>query len=176
MKKLISCIVLALSILVVGCKKEDTNNTTTGNTSQFPVFSGYTATDMNAVPMGSADTTDWTHDNSWLTSEKNLFPQLQNMTSNFEPYASIYMFPAFPNPISATTNFLLSKESDVRFSFRVVNKNFNVLLSQDSMYSSTFALNTAGLTSSTDTMVRIYYLFERNDSCLFKGHGDLKIN
>jgi len=126
--------------------------------------------------MGLTDPSDWTNDTNWVSSEENLFPQFQNLITDFAPYPNIQIFPAYPNPTASVTNFQLSKDSDVRFSFSVVNENFNVLASSDSLYTNAFALNTTGIASAADTMIRVYYYFERNDSCLYKGHGDLRIN
>lgn len=176
MKKNYSYLLAVLLIFNVGCKKDNTNNPSSGSSTNFPLFTGYTSTDNSGVPMGLTDPTDWINDTNWLPSEENLFPQYQNLINDFEHDTTIQIYPAYPNPTSSVTFFQLSKESDVRFSFRVVNKNFNTIASADSLYINSFGINTIDIASPTDTMVRIYYFFERNDSCLYKGHGDIKIN
>lgn len=169
-------ITVILTSFLVGCKKDDSNIQTGSTLTNYPLFTGYTSTDNNGAPTWLTDSTDWTNDTSWISSEKSLFPQYLYLTHDFEPYSSIQFHPAYPNPTTSTTNFYLTKATDIRLSFKVVNSNFNVIASSDSIYSNSFGVNTAAIISPVDTMIRIYYIFERNDSCLYKGHGDIKID
>jgi hypothetical protein len=176
MIRLYILIIIILTSIIVGCKKDD-SNIQTGNTSNnYPSFTGYTSTDNSGVPTGLNDPTDWTNDTNWVYSEENLFPQLQFLTSDFEAYSNIEVHPAYPNPASSNPSVQITKASDVLLSFKVVNSTFNVIASMDSIYSNAFTINTETIISPADTMIRIYYLLERNDSCLYKGHGDIKIN
>lgn len=178
MKKHLIWLTAILSITLVGCNKEETGPQTgaSGSSGNYPSFTGYTSTDNNGMLTAYYDSTDWENDTNWISVEENLFPEFPNLVSDFEAYSSVGIFPAYPNPTSSATYFQLSKESNVRFSYRVVNKNFITIASSDSVYNNSFGLNTMNVVSPTDTMVRVYYFFERNDSCLYKGHGDLKIN
>jgi hypothetical protein len=72
------------------------------------------------------------------------------------------------------TNLSITKESDMRISFRVVD--FNIIVSADSMYANLFAVDLSTVLDPADTLVRMYYFLERYDSCLYKGHGDFRMN
>ena len=62
------------------------------------------------------------------------------------------------------------------FRIRLVNQEFDILVATDSIYSKNMAFKLDELNISANSMLRLYYMFVRNDSCLFKGHGDIKTN
>ena len=170
MKKLKITVYIVLFVFV-GCEKEENHS------SDIPTFSGYTATDIFGVPMGLTDTTDWTNDDVWLAVEKKLFANYESYINNcfFDSKTSIY--PSYPNP-TVNRLFYISviKDSNTMYMIRVVNKHFDKLILEDSISRKTIIFNLTGLTQDSDTMLRAYYMFIRNDSCLYKGHGDIKIN
>lgn len=139
------------------CRVDDSGNQICGNTSFFPVFSDYTSTDILGIQTGLYDSTDWVNDTNWLICEENLFPQFQNLTKGFEKYSNIQISPAFPNPTNSSIIFNYSKESDVRFSFRIVNKNLKIIRSLDSIYNNSVLINVKDVVSASDKIVRIYY-------------------
>lgn len=162
---------------ILGCKKED-NNIVSGGTqnSNTPPFNGYTATDITGVPMGLTDSTDWTTNDTWLTVEKELFDDYESFVNNCPLDSNLTVYPAYPNPTADLFFLTFVKDSSARFRIRIVNQQFDKLISADSIYSNNIAIDLNGLITSSDTMVRAYYMFVLNDSCLFKGHGDIKIN
>jgi len=148
-------------ILFLSCKKENDNNT---------IFTGITVTD-NVGRISSRDTTDWKLFENWSEKENSLFDDNLNSacsTGDFD-----YSIIAYPNPCSGIINLHISKPETMRLAFRVVDKNYNVLITQDSLYSSTIAFNFSYIHISNET-VRIYYKLY-GESCAFRGHGDLKI-
>jgi len=173
MKRIYLSLIISFTFLLLGCQKEEPKG---GNSPGYPNISGYTATDNNGNLMGLIDESDWIYDSNWSIGVENLFPEFQNLVNDFGHYSTIQMYPGYPNPTSSASYFSMIKDNDIRVSFRVVNKYHQVIASADSMYSSTFGVNTPAIVSSTDTLIRIYYFFERNDSCLYKGHGDIKVN
>ena len=58
-----------------------------------------------------------------------------------------------------------------RFSYRLVDKNFNVLRAYDSIYANVLQFNFENLDLFNDT-VRLYYK-STLDGCEFRGHGDI---
>ncbi len=167
-------LLLSISLLLLNCKKEKVN--TSNSTGTYPLLSDYTATDNYGVSMGKTDATDWNNDLNWLSSEQNLFSNFGSLIKTVNPYNTISFKPAFPNPTGSNVNFYFVKPSNVKFYYRLVNKDFKVIQSGDSILYDVFKMAISDIVSKSDTMVRMYYYFERNDSCLYKGHGDLKVN
>lgn len=175
MKKRYLFILAPFLLFTLSCKKEVEEVLGTQATYNLPTFSGYTPTDANGVIMGTADATDWTNDATWTADEENLFPELANLTTGFPAYTSIQFHPSFPNPTSGASNFAVTKDSDMKISFRLVDSQGTILTQSSSQFAVPFAINTGGL-STSDTLIRLYYIIERNDSLLYRGHGDIRKN
>lgn len=137
-------------------------------------FTGISRTDNLGVPIAAADTSDWHANDAWEAKEANLF--LNGLNSGF-PCATIntsYQIAAYPNPASNQIALSLSLDnvSATQFGYRLVDENFNVLLSNDNILSSnSLMLNLSGL--PTDTL-RLYYKFVHS-GCEYRGHGDILI-
>jgi hypothetical protein len=132
--------------LLAGCKK---------STEEIPtiLFEGFTYRDVNGNLI-SEDTTDWRWDDSWTQFEHSLFNDIQKPLCPIEE-APQWVLRAYPNPI--TTDYMnIGLLDNNRFSYRLVDKNFNVLRAYDSIYANVLQFN-----------------FENLDGCEFRGHGDI---
>jgi arginyl-tRNA--protein-N-Asp/Glu arginylyltransferase len=81
--------------------------------------------------------------------------------------------PSYLNHYSTKFNLGFTKPAGSRFAFRIVDRNYNVILSLDSVYSNGLLIDVQGFDITNDT-VRMYYKFFGPD-CELKGHGDIKI-
>ena len=168
---------LLFLIIFFGCKKDKKVSGSGSVGASTPVvFSGFTVTDNLGAANGVVDSTDWTYDKSWTQSEKQLFMGFKsNLDSCFKD-AGISIFPAYANPTTGTFSLAHKPVSNTLLNLRIVNKKFEKIVSADSVSSGTIAIKLDGLINNTDTLVRVYYLFTRNDSCVYKGHGDVRVN
>ncbi len=65
------------------------------------------------------------------------------------------------------------KPEDSRLALRIVDQDFNVLISLDSIYVSTLSFNLTSLNVSNE-IVRVYYKIF-GEECELRGHGDIKV-
>jgi hypothetical protein len=175
MKKLNIVLFIAFFI-IIGCNKEENNSIPTDNQNIIPTFSGYTAMDEVGNPIGVADTSDWTNDDDWMIEEKALFEDYESLSHKIPFDTGLKIHPAFPNPCSEIFLLALVKDSITMFRAKLVNQKFDILIAADSIYNKTMMFKLDELNISTDSMLRLYYMFIKDDSCLYKGHGDIKIN
>ncbi len=152
---------LLLLVLFANCKKKDNS---TGPSIQS--YGGISATDANGDKQ-SNDPTDWTINETWNEKEGSLFA---GSYSTGCPATFNYSIIGFPNP--ATTIFAIgaSKTTNATLQMRIVDRNYNVLMSKDTMPDVLY-INTSALGGVKDT-VRVYYRFIEN-GCEFRGHGDV---
>jgi hypothetical protein len=131
-------------------------------------FTGITGMDKFGAVVGKADTTDWRTDDQWLDKEQKLFSE--NFSANCaDPGKYRIMF--YPNPCRSKSTLYAVKDSGVRVAIRLVDKNFNVIMSQDSVYVSSLSVDLSSFTLN-DT-IRLYYKFITPDNCEYWGHGDI---
>jgi hypothetical protein len=83
-----------------------------------------------------------------------------------------YSIAAFANPNNGYFTVSVRKPATARIQFRLVNKNFRVLISHDDMTADQFALNAS--TFGVKGIVRLYYKLVDGE-CEFRGHGDIEI-
>jgi hypothetical protein len=69
----------------------------------------------------------------------------------------------------------LVKDSSTRVDFRIINQNFEILASYDSIYSQQIAMTFKDIITEHDSIIRIYYRLVKVDNCGFIGHGDILI-
>ena len=160
-------IILVSLILVtgfIGCTKENKDSAL-----DKIYFSGITKTDLMGNLLSNPDTTDWRFDDKWVTKEEDLF-SVKYKSSNQKSTASIYLY---PNPfqdifrISFYNNPKLS-----RLSIRLINKDFKVILKNDSIHGSVSIV--PSYINGYDTL-RLYYKLIDTLNFEFKGHGDILI-
>jgi hypothetical protein len=168
--KTISFCLFTLCFLSYQCKKQALPPTTIN-------FNGITKTDFNAQPLGAVDPTDWTLNDNWTAQEIALFSGGRTVCTSVLSDEKI--FSAAPNPAAGGEfNVGVQAKENVGFMFRIIDKNFNVLLKNDTLtfktgYNTlTFNLPSANITIK-DT-VRIYYKMVRG-TCEMRGHGDVLI-
>lgn len=156
--------VCILTVFAVSCKDDVTKN------PESIVFKGIRVTDVNGKVYEN-DPTDWLLAENWNETENSLFAEKR---TNLCDTASIgYKVVSYPNPCNGIFNLYISKPIDSRFAFRIVDRNYNLLLSQDSVYSNGIAINVTKFNITNDTL-RLYYKLFGLD-CELKGHGDIKI-
>ncbi len=162
MNRLIFC--LGLSLLIISCEKGKNDE----NQDNI-VFGGITCTTYEGIII-SKDTNDWKLNEFWNVNEVSLFVnQMENHCNNNDLEYSII---AYPNPCGGIFYLDISKPEESLFAFRIIDKEFNVLMSKDSIRTSiAISLNDFGLMNDT---VRIYYKFLGHE-CELNGHGDIKI-
>ncbi len=165
---LLFVILLPFSSAIVSCGGD---NDTTDTTTDVIVFKGIRVTDTNGKVYEN-DLSDWTLTEAWTDKENSLF--VEKKVNLCDTSNSIYGISSYPNPCNGNFNLHISKPIETRFAFRIVDRNFNVLLSQDSVFSNGIAFDLNYLNIRNDT-VRIYYKFLGQD-CELKGHGDILIN
>jgi len=146
-----------------GCEPEETNSSPESSI----YFNGITNTDVNGFII-SSDTTDWRTDDTWQLKESGLFPLIQSMCS---PHNN-NKISAYPNPCNGIFALYLEKEPATRVELRLVDQDFNILISIDTILQNNVQLN-AGTFGIKDT-ARLYYKFV-DGNCEWKGHGDIII-
>ena len=160
--KYILIISLSLPILLLSCKPK----------SEFVIFTGITETNENGMKI-SDDITDWKFDDEWILMEEELFTENSSNVCDFN--SEDYTIIAFPNPCD--NDDIVSLHCDVpenkRVEFRIVDENFNVLLSKDSVSTSIW-IDIESLNINIE-IIRIYYKVI-GDNCELKGHGDIQVN
>jgi hypothetical protein len=169
---------LILFLLTLGACSKDKTPQPSGNNNVvlfLPEFSGYTATDNVGSLTGVTDTTDWRLDDQWTAAEEELFDNYTTYTVGCPADTNLSIHPAFPNPTGGLFTLIFTKDSATRVDLRIVDQADNILVTADSIYSNAIQANVTGLTGS-DSLARVYYLFIKNDSCAYAGHGDIRIN
>jgi hypothetical protein len=147
---------------MVGCQTKDT--------SPKIKFSGVTQTDKFGTVVGKADSSDWRLDDKWVDKEKALFNATYNDGGSLPENLSVVFF---ANPCRGQSVLYIKKDTTVRLSVRLVDKEFNVLFSKDSIYDNKLLLDLNSL-AMNDT-VRLYYKFIDDKNNEFKGHGDIHL-
>jgi len=173
MNRFLILISLLLSLFYFSCendKVDPKDETDLNEETDTIIFYEITKTTETGAII-SDDTTDWKFDDEWSETENSLFPTNIKNNCNSDNYN--YSIIAYPNPCEDLFRLDISKPNEDRFSFRIVDRDYNILMSNDSIYSSSILIKTTDLEISDDT-VRMYYKLIAQD-CESKGHGDIKI-
>ncbi|MFO7828938.1 MAG: hypothetical protein R6V23_09980 [Bacteroidales bacterium] len=153
-------IVLILIAFTNSCEKDAENN----------LFIGITETNEFGEII-SNDETDWSLNESWNETENSLFSEsFDNLCNTDDEY---YLLTAYPNPCDAITTLKFTVPDDKRVAFRIVDNDYNILVSKDSA-NSDIAINFDYLKVQND-ILRVYYKIY-GENCELKGHGDIKVN
>jgi hypothetical protein len=159
MKKII-IIGLIMSVFTSSCEKDTEEN----------LFTGITESNEFGETI-SVDETDWNLTENWNETENSLFSEsFDNLCSTDSEY---YLLSAYPNPCDDIAMLKFIVPDDKRVAFRIVDKDYNILVSQDNA-SSDIAINFEYLKVQND-IVRVYYKIF-GESCELNGHGDIKVN
>ncbi|HEY4785573.1 MAG TPA: hypothetical protein VIH57_05970 [Bacteroidales bacterium] len=133
-------------------------------------FTGITQMDKFGTIEGTPDTTDWGSKDIWTAREKALFAD--SFSTNCKAVNFRAMF--YPNPCRKKSTLYLLKDSTVRVAIRLVDKDLNVIMSNDSVYKSAMEFDLSSF--KTDDTIRLYYKFITKDKCEYRGHGDISVN
>lgn len=159
--------ILIVSGFIISCE-DDKNNT--NPKSDAIVFEGITVTD-SLGKVTKNDPTDWKLTDIWTDKEDSLFSEKKVNSCNTGDFS--YSISPYPNPCGDRFNLHISKPAETRLAFRIVDRNYKVLLSLDSVFVNGLAIDVKDFNITNDT-VRIYYKFLGLD-CELKGHGDILI-
>ena len=164
---ILSALLIALLIFALSCNSCDKDD----EIITLPTFTGFSLTDDNGQALSNPDTTDWRVDDSWEQVEKDLFDLPELPLCNDDGVVS----PAFPNPCGSVLGFRFISTANTTGYFRVVDKDFNVLVEADSVSfeagAKTISLNFSTVNADT---ARLYYRIV-NGSCEYRGHGDVLV-
>ena len=150
-------------VILVGCETID-HSPAENNI----YFNGITNTDINGAII-SSDTTDWRIDDTWSMKESDLYSSVNRPMCSSQDSNKII---AYPNPCNGIFALHIEKELTSRIELRLVDQDYNILISNDSILQHNSQLN-AGTFGIKDT-VRLYYKFV-SGNCELKGHGDIII-
>jgi len=153
-----------VSIFFFSSCDEETNST------DVVIFKGITTTDFQGVVI-SADPDDWKLYEHWINKESALFNEKYvNVCDTINnQYAAI----SFPNPCNGAFILHFDKPDSCRLAYRLVDKNFKVLRTNDSVYADLLYINLLS-DSLPAGIVRMYYKFY-GQGCELRGHGDIQI-
>ncbi|PWJ43701.1 hypothetical protein [Sediminitomix flava] len=139
------------------------------NNTRFK-FEGFTYRD----PVGnilSIDPTDWNFTDNWNSQEHALFEESKQTCILNNDMLRIL---AFPNPIVSDFNLQIDKNNESLFSYRVVDQNFNLYFSGDSITDQSIRFKLKENIDVKGNILRVYYkVIEEN--CEYIGHGDIEI-
>ncbi len=144
------------------CKKSFRNN----------LFSGITETNSIGEKI-TDDKTDWKFDDTWNISEQSLFSKSYNNLCSTD--TGNYTAIAFPNPCNDIVRLHFSVPKDKQIAFRIVDNNYNILVSQDTVDTDTDIWVNIKQLNISNEIIRVYYkIFGEN--CELRGHGDIQVN
>lgn len=172
MKNLLFVLVLT-SILLAGCRKDDSSRC--GNSSScLPAFRGYTVTAIDGWPYGAVDETDWLAEGTWTQEEEKLFAGIDLEGKNCSANQAPTIRPAYPNPTEGTFAFSTVEDSGTVVAVRLVNQDGNILATDEFEVGSGYNFMIEDKVRPRE-LIRLYYVFTTEEGCIYKGHGDIKI-
>ena len=171
--------VLILSSLLA-CQKNDS-----GSTIDFGAGEGLTYRDVQNLPNGPQDPSDWSTDATWNPQERALFPELGFDLNGAQQPNSIGSNAAFPNPAQAgQANWTLQTQRNssggaASYTLRAVfvNRRYEVIQRlgpTDFILSQTYAFDYAQMGLPAKELFRLYYVVYNASGLVYKGHGDLR--
>jgi len=158
---------IALGLLFFGCSNSEPQVKEIDNKTIN--FKGITARDPVGSPMNTADPDDWNFNDKWIEQEISLFGK--NLSTDCPIRESLRIM-AFPNPATSRLSIYTTKPDSARIALRVVDKNFKLLLSTDSLYADAVIYDLSKI--GVQDTVRVYYKIIAK-SCEYWGHGDIVI-
>jgi len=176
-------VLLSCLILLFGCSKKDATSPATAH------FQDYTGRDAKGMLFGPIDTTDWTLDTTWNSTETGLFSKY-NLSFNQQTVVASMWKPALrPNPVAVGSQSTLvitvdkanpSVPAAVRMAFAVVDANYTILSwgDVDDVNKQFGAVITHEASKyKGNTLYRLYYVVydELNLHVYYKGHGDIQL-
>ena len=142
-------------------------------------FTHITETDANGNLNGAVDSTDWTNDTVWNSTELALltFADAGDTITDTLPGA-VTVAPAYPNPSNGAFSLRITNAQQCVMKMAIVNTNYEILFYDNRiMWGGPFILHydVSGFTAFRKPgYYRLYYgFFNAFDSLYYKGHGDL---
>lgn len=162
-------VLLVIMFFSISCKDNTTDPKPDTNPPKDTLiyFSGLTMTDDVGNALNLPDASDWGVKDQWTAREAKLFA---NASANICMPDTSYGIVTYPNPSRNVFSLDLKMPADARFSFRLVDQQLKVVLSQDQLDATRLQINTSGV-SVKDTL-RMYYKFTQAN-CELRGHGDI---
>ena len=180
--KRFNIVIISVMLMLLSCEKDN-------KVKNIIEFEGISITDIYGSQIGAQDTTDWRFDDQWLYQENELFSNIKSFPL-CEPNENLGII-AFPNPCKGYFYVHVEKDYNYISIYRLVDKDFNIIRSSDSVMDATFAINLKECLSveivdempvcieeqpPSDTIYRLYYMIKNiKKGCIYKGHGDIKI-
>ncbi|MCP4456571.1 MAG: hypothetical protein GY816_00865 [Cytophagales bacterium] len=151
MNKLNIFFAMILIATLLGCGDDDPSTR----------FSGITERDMQGVPIGSIDETDWQHHDTWSNKEIELFTEYENLNNDgITKGTSDAVWLAFPNPTNGIVAIHLDNLEDIEFAeWKLVNNNFNEITG-NSFTNAPGELQIHLGTLDSSGIYRMYYLYK----------------
>lgn len=169
-RSILYCVILISTLICFESCKKDTEN----NENKTIIFDGITTTDNTGFLTGFYDSTDWSKDDNWVDIEKELFTDFNKF--NYECLMdSLVEIIAYPNPFDDMVIIHIDGDSTTRIDYRIVNKEFGIIVSQDSIYNTQIAFTFKDTDTQPDEIFRVYYRIVVENDCAFIGHGDIQI-
>jgi hypothetical protein len=159
MKKSITYLAVLAILMAFSCKSKTTTQIS---------FGSITERDKFGAVIGKPDTTDWRTDDVWSQQEKDLF------TAKFAenaPRTDTMQIMFYTNPCHGKSVIYLQKKPDTKLSLRIVDRDYNVLMSMDDLKDMSSQINLSAI--GVNDTVRMYYKFIDSKNNEFKGHGDI---
>lgn len=165
---ILPALLISLLIFALSCSSCDDDDEIIPT---LPTFSGFSLTDDNGQALSNPDTTDWRVDDTWEQVEKDLFDLSELPLCSGDGAVS----PGYPNPCGNVMNFRFASTENTTGYFRVVDKDFNVLVEADTVSfeagAKTISLNFSTINADT---IRLYYRIV-GGACEYRGHGDVLV-
>lgn len=153
---------LAIILISGSCKEHETEDPV--------VFSGITVRNEFGDIL-SSDSTDWQLFDQWVSKEKVLFEN--NINAFCDTSVGSFSVGVYPNPCTDLVIINFTRPEDYRISVRLVDQEFNVLLSEDTTISTSWMIN-PGLLNFEGDLIRLYYKIS-SEGCELRGHGDIQV-
>ncbi len=155
---------------------DNSNNITDGVFSEIEIdreaiidFSTILPTDEIGNIISEGDRTDWHNNKEWGLIEKSLFRE----DNFFEDTLNNKNLAVYLNPFINFFYISLDKQTDTKFLFFVVNKNFEIVYESPEIVQNITLFNIKDFVKD-DEFYRIYYIFKTSDGNIINGHGDIK--
>ncbi len=162
------------ALCTISCNKQNNEEPV----PDYPTFGTITSTDIQGQIIGPIDTDDWNKNDLWVGTVAGAIPY-SNDYGPCDADTQTVVYPAYPNPTTGNINLSFDIEPTTAISYRVVNQDFTTIAAGDTIKSTTNNLTIPidlSASVSANEIVRVYYAIIKNNTCAYRGHGDIQIN
>jgi hypothetical protein len=167
-----------ITALLLGCNKVD-----------FGPDEGYTQRDANNNPTGSTDKTDWTSDQDWKKTERELFKD-SGVDLGQSQLGGVGTLSLYPSPVAQTAGLVIqpgpsrnpSTAPALHGKLVIVDKKYRTVYTTSietraGNVGNNYRLDLLPDKFKAGRMYRMYYIFYDDQNALYlKGHGDILID